>query len=217
MAGMSMEDTPKTKCGYFMWMGHLRPRAVVQACYHVTARSKIPFGSSAYRNKSRLENPITKWIEEGHLSGDRWEAARLKRRATYFLIQAGILYKRSYTHPLLRCLSTEEGAYILQKIHSGYCGAHAGTWTLANKALRAGYFWPTMKQDARHLVSKCERCQKHSSLIHQPAEPLTTMLSPCPFTQWGIDIVGPFPIAFGQRKFLLVAIDYFTKWLRQSL
>ncbi|KAL0462652.1 UNVERIFIED_CONTAM: hypothetical protein Slati_0152800 [Sesamum latifolium] len=73
------------------------------------------------------------------------------------------------------------------------------------------YFWPTMKQDAIRLVSKCERCQKHSSLIHQPAEPLTTMLSPCPFRQWGIDIIGPFPLAAGQRKFLLVAVDYFTK------
>ncbi|KAL0411578.1 UNVERIFIED_CONTAM: hypothetical protein Slati_3747500 [Sesamum latifolium] len=70
-----------------------------------------------------------------------------------------------------------------------------------------------MKQDAIQLVSKCERCQKHSSLIHQPAEPLTTMLSPCPFRQWGIDIVGPFPLAAGQRKFLLVAVDYFTKWV----
>ncbi|KAL0386639.1 UNVERIFIED_CONTAM: hypothetical protein Slati_4588900 [Sesamum latifolium] len=29
----------------------------------------------------------------------------------------------------------------------------------------------------------------------------------------GIDIVGPFPLAAGQRKFLLVAVDYFTKWV----
>ncbi|KAL0408051.1 UNVERIFIED_CONTAM: hypothetical protein Sradi_1739500 [Sesamum radiatum] len=70
-----------------------------------------------------------------------------------------------------------------------------------------------MKQDAIRLVSKCERCQKHSSLIHQPTEPLTTMLSPCPFIQWGMDIVGHFSLATGQRKFLLVAIDYFTKWV----
>ncbi|KAL0394475.1 UNVERIFIED_CONTAM: hypothetical protein Slati_4413700 [Sesamum latifolium] len=39
------------------------------------------------------------------------------------------------------------------------------------------------------------------------------MLSPCPFMQWGMDIVGPVPLAAGQRKFLLVAIDYFTKWV----
>ncbi|KAL0458916.1 UNVERIFIED_CONTAM: hypothetical protein Slati_0518800 [Sesamum latifolium] len=37
---------------------------------------------------------------------------------------------------------------------------------------------------------------------------------PCPFRQWGIDIVGPFPLAAGQRKFLLVAVDYFTKWIK---
>ncbi|KAL0394706.1 UNVERIFIED_CONTAM: hypothetical protein Slati_4436800 [Sesamum latifolium] len=39
------------------------------------------------------------------------------------------------------------------------------------------------------------------------------MLSPCPFRQWGIDIVGPFPLAVGQWKFLLVAVDYLTKWV----
>ncbi|KAL2230840.1 UNVERIFIED_CONTAM: hypothetical protein Sindi_1678400 [Sesamum indicum] len=39
------------------------------------------------------------------------------------------------------------------------------------------------------------------------------MLSPCPFAQRGIDILGPFPLALGQRKFLLVAIDYITKWV----
>ncbi|KAL0439431.1 UNVERIFIED_CONTAM: hypothetical protein Slati_2426100 [Sesamum latifolium] len=50
--------------------------------------------------------PIIRWIKEGHLPEDRWEAARFKARATRFLIQAGTLYKRSYTHPLMRCLST---------------------------------------------------------------------------------------------------------------
>ncbi|KAL0303219.1 UNVERIFIED_CONTAM: hypothetical protein Sradi_6190000 [Sesamum radiatum] len=40
-----------------------------------------------------------RWIEGGHLPDDRWEAARLKTRATRFLIQAGTLYKRSYTQP----------------------------------------------------------------------------------------------------------------------
>ncbi|KAL0290209.1 UNVERIFIED_CONTAM: hypothetical protein Sradi_7054700 [Sesamum radiatum] len=54
---------------------------------------------------------------------------------------------------------------------------------------------------------------KSLPLIHQPAEPLTTMLSPCPFTQWGMDIIGLFDVATDQRKFLLVAIDYFTEWV----
>ncbi|KAL0411775.1 UNVERIFIED_CONTAM: hypothetical protein Slati_3767200 [Sesamum latifolium] len=49
----------------------------------------------------------------------------------------------------------------------------------------------------------------HSSTCRTPDHHVV----PCPFTQWGMDIVGPFPVASGQRKFLLVAIDYFTKWV----
>ncbi|KAL0374123.1 UNVERIFIED_CONTAM: hypothetical protein Sradi_3328000 [Sesamum radiatum] len=70
-----------------------------------------------------------------------------------------------------------------------------------------------MKQDARYLVKKCEKCQKYTTLIHRPTEPLNAMLLPCPFSQWGMDIVGPFPLAPGQKRFLLVAIDYLTKWV----
>uniref|UniRef100_A0A2N9FSF3 Uncharacterized protein n=1 Tax=Fagus sylvatica TaxID=28930 RepID=A0A2N9FSF3_FAGSY len=34
--------------------------------------------------------------------------------------------------------------------------------------------------------------------------------SPWPFAQWGLDIVGPLPRAPGNKKFLIVATDYFT-------
>ncbi|KAL0416439.1 UNVERIFIED_CONTAM: hypothetical protein Slati_3475800 [Sesamum latifolium] len=164
-------------------------------------------------NNNDWLTPIVRWIDEGHLPRDRWEANKIKTRAICFLMQGGMLYKKSYTHPLLRCLSQEEGLHVLKEIHDGCCGSHIGTWALTNKAMRAGYFWPTMKQDARYLLSKCEKCQKHATLIHQPAEPPNVMLSPCPFSQWGMDIVGPFPLAPGQKKFLLFAIDYFTKWV----
>ena len=39
------------------------------------------------------------------------------------------------------------------------------------------------------------------------------MTSPWPFAQWGVDIIGPLPQAPLQRKFLIVAIDYFIKWI----
>ncbi|KAL0430801.1 UNVERIFIED_CONTAM: Pol polyprotein [Sesamum radiatum] len=35
----------------------------------------------------------------------------------------------------------------------------------------------------------------------------------CPFDQWGIDILGPFPPAVAQKKFIIVAVEYFTKWV----
>ena len=36
--------------------------------------------------------------------------------------------------------------------------------------------------------------------------------NPWPFTQWGLDILGPFPRATGNHRFVLVAVDYFKKW-----
>ena len=42
-------------------------------------------------------------------------------------------------------------------------------------------------------------------------EELTSMTASWPFAQWGLDIMGPFPIAMRQLQFLIVGIDYFTK------
>ena len=49
--------------------------------------------------------------------------------------------------------------------------------------------------------------------MHQPGRVLNLLSSPWPFAQWGLDIVGPFPKAAGNNSYLLVDIDYFTKWV----
>ena len=43
------------------------------------------------------------------------------------------------------------------------------------------------------------------------------MSSPWPFAQWDLDIVGPFPKAVGNKRYLLVGTDYFTKWVETEL
>ena len=69
-----------------------------------------------------------------------------------------------------------------------------------------------MQKDAAEYVRRCEQCQKHAPLIHQPAGRLNPVSSPWPFAQWRLDILDPFPRATGNRRFVLVAVDYFTKW-----
>jgi transposase InsO family protein len=44
-------------------------------------------------------------------------------------------------------------------------------------------------------------------------EKLTPITSAWPFAKWRVDIVGPMPQGRGSRKFLVVAVDYFTKWV----
>ncbi|KAL0448656.1 UNVERIFIED_CONTAM: Ribonuclease HI [Sesamum latifolium] len=52
-------------------------------------------------NYSDCRTPIIWWIDEGHLPGNRWDATKIKARAIRFLTQGEMLYKKSYTHPLL--------------------------------------------------------------------------------------------------------------------
>ena len=70
-----------------------------------------------------------------------------------------------------------------------------------------------MQREATEYVRKCEQCQKHAPLIHQPTGHLNPISSLWPFAQWGLDILGLFPRAMGNRRFILVAVNYFTKWV----
>ncbi|GJU55218.1 reverse transcriptase domain-containing protein [Tanacetum coccineum] len=49
--------------------------------------------------------------------------------------------------------------------------------------------------------------------LRNPQQPLTPITAPWPFYKWGIDIAGPFPEGPGKVKFLIVAMDYFMKWI----
>ena len=84
---------------------------------------------------------------------------------------------------------------------------------MVHKLIRVGYYWPTMQNDAHAYVKACDKCQRFNNLIRQPTEELTLMTALWPFAQWGLEIMGPFPTAVKQLKFLVVGIDYFTKWV----
>ena len=124
-----------------------------------------------------------------------------------------VLYKRGFSRSYLWCLSHEEADYVMGEVHESICGNHSGARSLVHKLIRAGYYWPTMLKDAQAYLKACNKCQRFSNFIRQPSEELTPITAPWPFAQWGLDIMGPFSIAVRQLKFLVVSIDYFTKWV----
>ena len=156
-------------------------------------------------------DPISDYINDGALPDDPKEAAKIRVRSSRFTNHKGSLYKRGFFTPFLKCIAGEDTEYVLREVHEGICGNHIGARTLAGKVLRQGYYWPTMLKDATNLVKRCRICQEHAKISRLPAEPLTSVTSPWPFQQWGLDILGPLPIGKGQCKFIIVAVDYFTK------
>ncbi|GJZ66533.1 reverse transcriptase domain-containing protein, partial [Tanacetum coccineum] len=134
--------------------------------------------------------PITEYLKDGVLPDDKKEANKLHIKARQYELMDGILYRRSM---------------------------HAGPRSVVAKAMRSGYYWPTMHRDARDMILKCKDCQVHRPVPRNPQQPLTPITSPWPFYKWGIDIAGPFPEGPGKVKFLIVAMDYFTKWIEAKV
>ncbi|CAJ2665348.1 unnamed protein product [Trifolium pratense] len=157
--------------------------------------------------------PVYNFLANGTLPDDQKEAAIIRRRACAYVVLDGKLYRRGFSIPLLKCVDEETVDYILREVHEGINAQHLGGRSLARKALRAGYYWPTMQQDAKDHVKKCDKCQRHGDMHLAPPHELKSMSSPWPFAWWGMDILGPFTKGLHQNKFLIVAVDYFTKWV----
>ncbi|GKU95432.1 hypothetical protein SLEP1_g8796 [Rubroshorea leprosula] len=140
-------------------------------------------------------------------------AQLIRHKAAHFTLVEDQLYKRVALMPLLRCLTPYEAEYVVREVHEEVCGTHIKGKTLARKILRHGYYWPTMIQDAQNYVKKCPTCQFNIDDIPMPSERLSFLISPWPFAQWGVDLLDPFTKGKEGCTHLVVAVDYFTKWI----
>nr|GFC14772.1 reverse transcriptase domain-containing protein [Tanacetum cinerariifolium] len=137
--------------------------------------------SSNRGRRSNLDDGISELLERRYPPEDKKEARKLCLKARQYELMEGILYKRSFLTPWLRCVGPLQAEYVMKEIHEGSCSMHAGPRSVVAKAIRLGYFWPTMHKDAQDMIRKCSDC--------------------------------PFPEGPGKVKFLIVAMDYFTKWI----
>jgi ribonuclease HI len=103
---------------------------------------------------------VINYLKEGLLPEDKVAARRVKIQAAWFSLLGGVLYKRGYSEPLLKCLPKNEAEYVMREIHEGICGNHLGARMLAQKATRAGYYWPSINKDAARVVKYCDKCQR---------------------------------------------------------
>ena len=157
---------------------------------------------------------IIQFLKEDILLEEKIETDKIQRKATsYWLSEDHKLYKRSFSGPYLLCVHPELTESLLKELHEGICGSHTGGRSLAHRAITQGYWWPNMQREVLEYVRKYDQCQWFAPSIHQPGGILNPLSSPWPFAQWGLDIVGPFPKVVGNKKYLLVGTDYFTKWI----
>ncbi|MCI32341.1 hypothetical protein A2U01_0053554, partial [Trifolium medium] len=71
-----------------------------------------------------------------------------------------------------------------------------------------------MAKNCFEFAKGCNGCQRHASIHRVPANELHTIVKPWPFRGWALELIGQiYPPSSQGHKFILVAIDYFSKWV----
>ena len=95
---------------------------------------------------------IIHYISTGELPSEKDKAHKVQVESAIFSLIDGQLFKRSLGGPCLKCLTPEQGHYVLAEPHEGICGNHPGGRTLAHRAHTQGYYWPSMRTDAANYI-----------------------------------------------------------------
>jgi hypothetical protein len=81
---------------------------------------------------------------------------------------------------------------IIKKCHAALYGGHYGAFCTQAKIWQCSFFWPTMYEDTKEFIRRCQKCQLQGGITSRNAMPLNYNLRTEIFYVWGIDFMGPF-------------------------
>ncbi|KAK2887926.1 hypothetical protein Q8A73_019374 [Channa argus] len=102
-------------------------------------------------------------------------------------------------------------AEVLRWVHGSAGAGHFGNYKTVRR-LRQRFHWPGCRQDAELHVHCCDDCTAQKGPTQRSRGPLQQYQVGAPMERVGVDILGPFPTTEAGNRYILVAMDYFTKW-----
>ena len=142
---------------------------------------------------------------------ERVQRHRLVKKSLSYQLIGDDLYHKGKDLILRRVPYVREIDKILESCHDGVCGGHFAQEITSRKILQAGFVWPSMHRDVQHWCKTCRACQEagNRKLSYGPRVPI---VSYGPFEKWGIDAIGPLPRTSSGKEYIIVAVDYMTRW-----
>ncbi|GKV35610.1 hypothetical protein SLEP1_g43856 [Rubroshorea leprosula] len=155
-------------------------------------------------------HPMTKQLRNPSSKTSR----RMRMQALNYVLLGDVLYRRGQDELLLRYLNLDESCHVMSDVHNGICSAHQAGVKMRWLIRRHGFFWPSILKDCINYAKGYRACQLHGPLQRAPASELHPIVKPWPFRGWAIDLIGKiYPPSSKGHSFIIVAIDYFTKWV----
>ena len=101
---------------------------------------------------------------------------------------------------------------LFDAAHAGPLAAHLGAKRTLQQ-LQTSYYWPGMCRDINSWYQQCPQCNLSKPAPSRSHAPLTKVMTGAPLDIVAIDILSGLPATSLGYKYILVATDYFTKWL----
>nr|GEW83705.1 reverse transcriptase domain-containing protein [Tanacetum cinerariifolium] len=105
------------------------------------------------------------------------------------------LFKICVDQVIRRCVYGQEAVDILTACHNGPTGGHHGANLTGKKVFDSGFYWPAIYRDAHDFDTWCDACQRQGKISQRDEMPQNAIQVCEIFDVWGIDFMGPFPIA----------------------
>jgi len=100
-------------------------------------------------------------------------------------------------------------------INKAHLVGHEGVAKTLSR-IQEAYYWPGMRNDVEKSIKTCLKCQCYRpSPVPKGTSTIPTKVER-PFARVGLDIIGPMPTTQNGNKFIIVLVDYFTKWIEAS-
>jgi len=90
----------------------------------ILEKEVVAIGDPIQGSQKTWMDPLIDYLVNGTVPSDKASARRLRYRAARYAVRDNRLYKRSYSIPLLKCLTHEEAKYVMREVHEGVCGNH---------------------------------------------------------------------------------------------
>jgi len=100
--------------------------------------------------------PYKRYLVDGILPSEQTEVRKIKKNSAKYTLIDGELFKHGFTHLILICVEGKQCMRIMAELHEGICGSHIGGRSLSSKAIRTGYYWPTMREDCTRYDQRCK-------------------------------------------------------------
>ena len=145
------------------------------------------------------------------------DAQRLAQLWSRLVVEHGVLKRRyedtqGHSTWLQLVIPPTLREEVLRELHSGALEGHLGEEKTLLK-VKERFYWPGMHRDVKDSCKTCEACVTRKTAPKKNHAPLQTIKAGFPMQVVAVDIMGPLPEGESGNKYVLVAGDYFTKWM----